>query len=213
MTEIDGDELRRRVGHVIQAGGLFPQLTVAANISIVPQILGWDRIRITDRVDELLELVSLDPADYRDRYPREHSGGQQQRVGVARGLAADPRCYNDRLNSPDFDEAVERGDWIVVFTAHPEPGERCHSDGCRDHSPGRGRLRARLGRSIRRSDRRELGRDPREHRDGRCRTTSTSSPRTKSPRRSTPRHSRSIHNSRQSSTGSPHQSPRPPCAH
>ena len=89
VTEIDGDERRRRIGHVIQAGGLFPQLTVAANIAIVPKKLGWDRTRITDRVDELLELVSLDPADYRDRYPRELSGGQQQRVGVARALAAD----------------------------------------------------------------------------------------------------------------------------
>ena len=90
VTEIDGDERRERISHVIQAGGLFPQLTVAANIAIVPKMLGWNRTRITDRVDELLELVSLDPADYRDRHPRELSGGQQQRVGVARALAADP---------------------------------------------------------------------------------------------------------------------------
>ncbi|MBC7762088.1 MAG: ATP-binding cassette domain-containing protein, partial [Candidatus Saccharibacteria bacterium] len=87
VTDIDGDELRRRIGYVIQAGGLFPHLTVAANIAIVPKMLGWDKKRISDRVDELLELVSPEPADYRDRYPKELSGGQQQRVGVARALA------------------------------------------------------------------------------------------------------------------------------
>jgi len=84
------DQLRRRVGYVIQGGSLFPHMSVARNIAIVPKLLGWDRKRITDRVDELLDLVGLDPARYRDRYPRELSGGQQQRVGVARGLAADP---------------------------------------------------------------------------------------------------------------------------
>jgi osmoprotectant transport system ATP-binding protein len=84
------DELRRRVGYVIQGGSLFPHMTVARNIAIVPKLLGWDKKRIAARVDELLDLVGLDPDRYRDRYPRELSGGQQQRVGVARGLAADP---------------------------------------------------------------------------------------------------------------------------
>lgn len=78
------------MGYVIQAGGLFPHMTVAANIAIVPKMLGWSKDAISKRIDELLDLVSLDPALYRDRYPKELSGGQQQRVGVARALAADP---------------------------------------------------------------------------------------------------------------------------
>ncbi|HSE09586.1 MAG TPA: ABC transporter ATP-binding protein [Nocardioidaceae bacterium] len=86
----DVDQLRRHVGYVIQGGSLFPHMTVADNIAIVPKLLKWDDKRVADRVDELLDLVNLDPAKYRDRYPRELSGGQQQRVGVARGLASDP---------------------------------------------------------------------------------------------------------------------------
>ncbi len=84
------DELRRHIGYVIQGGSLFPHMTVAQNIAMVPKLLKWDGKRIDDRVDELLDLVSLDAGKYRNRYPRELSGGQQQRVGVARGLAADP---------------------------------------------------------------------------------------------------------------------------
>lgn len=94
---LDGDDirslevtaLRRRIGYVIQQVGLFPHMTVAENIAVVPELVGWDRRRISDRVDELLELMHL-PVDFRGRYPSQLSGGQQQRVGIARALAADP---------------------------------------------------------------------------------------------------------------------------
>ncbi|MFD1717615.1 ABC transporter ATP-binding protein [Georgenia deserti] len=90
VTQIEVTGLRRRIGYVIQAGGLFPHMTVADNVGIVPTLLGWDKKRIARRSDELLEMVGLDPATYRAQYPQQLSGGQQQRVGVARALAADP---------------------------------------------------------------------------------------------------------------------------
>ena len=90
VTHIDAVELRRSVGYVIQQVGLFPHMTIAENVATVPQLLGWDAARIASRVDALLAQVDMDPARYRDRYPRELSGGQKQRVGVARALAADP---------------------------------------------------------------------------------------------------------------------------
>jgi osmoprotectant transport system ATP-binding protein len=82
--------LRKRIGYVIQAIGLFSHMTVAKNIGIVPSLLHWEPSRIDARVDELLALVGLDPQRYRRRYPRELSGGEQQRVGVARAIAAEP---------------------------------------------------------------------------------------------------------------------------
>ncbi|MBA3586759.1 MAG: ATP-binding cassette domain-containing protein, partial [Chloroflexi bacterium] len=83
-------ELRRRIGYVIQQVGLFPHLTIGDNVAVVPKLLRWKGPRIRERVEELLELVGLEPAQYRDRYPNELSGGERQRVGVARALAADP---------------------------------------------------------------------------------------------------------------------------
>jgi osmoprotectant transport system ATP-binding protein len=90
VTDVNADQLRRRIGYVIQQVGLFPHLSIADNIAVVPKMLGWDRNRVSARVDELLHLVGMEPRDFRDRYPRQLSGGQQQRVGFARGLAADP---------------------------------------------------------------------------------------------------------------------------
>src|SRR4051794_20825852 len=145
VTKKDPDELRRHIGYVIQGAGLFPHMTVADNIGLVPRLLKWDRARIRDRVDELLELVNLEPEQFRGRYPRELSGGQQQRVGVARGLAADPpvllmdepfgavdpitrqRLQDELLRlqdelkktivfvTHDFDEAVKLGDRIAIL--------------------------------------------------------------------------------------------------
>ncbi|MCG3142159.1 MAG: Carnitine transport ATP-binding protein OpuCA [Anaerolineae bacterium] len=88
---MDATALRRQIGYVIQQVGLFPHLTVAQNIAVVPELLGWTKARIAARTDELLELVKLDPEQYRARYPAQLSGGQQQRVGLARALAADPQ--------------------------------------------------------------------------------------------------------------------------
>ncbi|SDD51464.1 ABC transporter ATP-binding protein [Nocardioides lianchengensis] len=139
------NELRRQVGYVIQGGSLFPHMTVAKNIALVPKLLGWDADRIEQRVVDLLDLVGLDPAKYRGRYPRELSGGQQQRVGVARGLAADPpvilmdepfgavdpitrqRLQDELLSiqrelrktivcvTHDIDEAIKLGDRILIL--------------------------------------------------------------------------------------------------
>jgi osmoprotectant transport system ATP-binding protein len=145
VTHRDPDQLRRHIGYVIQGAGLFSHLTVADNIAIVPRLLKWDKQRTAARVDELLDLVNLEPAQYRDRYPRELSGGQQQRVGVARALAADPpvllmdepfgavdpitrqRLQDELLRlqdelrktivfvTHDFDEAVKLGDRIAIL--------------------------------------------------------------------------------------------------
>lgn len=89
-TELPVEELRRQIGYAIQQIGLLPHMTISDNIAIVPRLLNWDEKRIRPRVDELLELVGLDPDITRDKYPRQLSGGQQQRVGVARALGADP---------------------------------------------------------------------------------------------------------------------------
>src|SRR5438045_3266964 len=84
-------QLRRRIGYVIQQVGLFPHMNIAENIRVTAEIAGgWSKQRLNSRVDELLDLVGLPPAEYRSRFPRQLSGGQQQRVGLARALATDP---------------------------------------------------------------------------------------------------------------------------
>ncbi len=144
VREADENELRRRVGYVIQQIGLFPHRTIAENIATVPKLLGWDRRRTTARVDELLDLIGLERALGR-RYPAQLSGGQRQRVGVARALAADPpvmlmdepfgaidpinreRLQNEFLRlqaeirktvvfvTHDIDEAIKMGDRIAIM--------------------------------------------------------------------------------------------------
>jgi len=145
VTRANPDKLRRRIGYVIQQVGLFPHMTIADNIATVPRLEGWDDKRIRTRIDELLELVGLEPSAYRNRYPKELSGGQRQRVGVARALSADPpvmlmdepfgaidpitrdRLQNEflRLQSEirktivfvthDIDEAIKMGDRIAIL--------------------------------------------------------------------------------------------------
>ena len=90
VRRFEPDVLRRRMGYAIQSIGLFPHWTVEQNIATVPDLLGWPRPRIRDRVTQLMELLDLAPETYRRRYPHQLSGGQQQRVGVARALAGDP---------------------------------------------------------------------------------------------------------------------------
>ena len=147
VTHRDADELRRQVGYVIQQVGLFPNMTIAENVATVPRMLKWGKSRTKSRVDEMIELVGLDPALYRNRYPKHLSGGQQQRIGVARALCADPpimlmdepfgaidpisreRLQNEFLRlqaelrktivfvTHDVDEAIKMGDRIVILRA------------------------------------------------------------------------------------------------
>ncbi|WP_102377550.1 ABC transporter ATP-binding protein [Raoultibacter timonensis] len=91
ISTVDKVVVRRRIGYVIQQVGLFPHMTIADNVATVPKLLKWEKPVIEQRVDELLEVVGLDPREYRGRYPSQLSGGQQQRVGLARALAVDPK--------------------------------------------------------------------------------------------------------------------------
>lgn len=90
LSDWDLVDLRRHMGYVVQQIGLFPHMTIADNIAVVPKMLGWGQEKINQRVQKLLKLVQLDPTQFANRYPGQLSGGQQQRVGVARALAANP---------------------------------------------------------------------------------------------------------------------------
>ncbi|MNK55175.1 Glycine betaine/carnitine/choline transport ATP-binding protein OpuCA [compost metagenome] len=146
-TGIDEVTLRRHIGYVIQQIGLFPNMTIEENITVVPRLLGWDKNRCKERARELMSMVAMDPQKYLNRYPKELSGGQQQRIGVIRALAADspillmdePFGAVDPINresiqnefflmqrqlgktvimvSHDIDEAIKLGDRIAVFRA------------------------------------------------------------------------------------------------
>jgi len=91
INRVQTEQLRRGIGYVIQQNGLFPHMTIEANIAVVPRLLKWDEAKIDKRIDELLEMVHLDPKVYRKRRPSQLSGGQQQRVGIARAMAAAPK--------------------------------------------------------------------------------------------------------------------------
>lgn len=144
VMEGDPARLRREIGYVIQQIGLFPHRTIADNIATVPKLLGWDKARISARVEELIDLIGLDP-EMGGRYPAQLSGGQQQRVGVARALAVDPpvmlmdepfgaidpinrsRLQNEFLRlqaelgktilfvTHDVDEAIKMGDRVAIL--------------------------------------------------------------------------------------------------
>ncbi|MBH3129124.1 osmoprotectant ABC transporter ATP-binding protein OsmV [Serratia marcescens] len=144
-SALDTVSLRRKIGYVIQQIGLFPNMTIEENITVVPRMLGWDKKRCHDRAEELMSMVALDPKRFLHRYPKEMSGGQQQRIGVIRALAADPpvllmdepfgavdpinreTIQNEFLDmqrqlkktvmlvSHDIDEALKLGDRIAVF--------------------------------------------------------------------------------------------------
>lgn len=145
IKDKDEDKLRMKIGYVIQQIGLLPHKTVAENIAIVPKLFEWDKAKIASRVEELLEMVGLDPREYRNKYPKHLSGGQMQRVGVARALAADPpimlmdepfgavdpiarKSIQDEFLkiqkkikktvcfvTHDIDEAIRMGDRIAIF--------------------------------------------------------------------------------------------------
>jgi osmoprotectant transport system ATP-binding protein len=145
VMKMDPVELRRGIGYVIQQIGLFPHMTIEANVATVPKLVGWDKARTRERARELLDLVGLDPDEYAKRYPAQLSGGQRQRVGLARAMAADPplmlmdepfgaidpitreRLQNDFLRlhrevrktvifvTHDIDEAIKMGDRICIL--------------------------------------------------------------------------------------------------
>jgi len=144
-SNLDTTTLRRNIGYVIQQIGLFPNMTIEENITVVPRMLGWDKKRCQQRATDLMSMVALDPKKFLHRYPKEMSGGQQQRIGVIRALAADPPVLlmdepfgavdpinreviqNEFLDmqrqlkktvmlvSHDIDEALKLGDRIAVF--------------------------------------------------------------------------------------------------
>jgi osmoprotectant transport system ATP-binding protein len=145
VMQMDPVELRRGIGYVIQQIGLFPHMTIEANVATVPKLVGWEKARTRERSRELLDLVGLDPGEYAKRYPAQLSGGQRQRVGLARAMAADPplmlmdepfgaidpitreRLQNDFLRlhrevrktvifvTHDIDEAIKMGDRICIL--------------------------------------------------------------------------------------------------
>ncbi|MCK0714466.1 ABC transporter ATP-binding protein [Chromohalobacter sarecensis] len=144
-SSLDTQDLRRNIGYVIQQIGLFPNMTIEENITVVPKLLGWDKAKYRERAREMMRMIAMEPDAFLKRYPSELSGGQQQRIGVARALAADPPVMlmdepfgaidpinraviqdeflkmQQELNktimfvSHDIDEAIKMGDRIAIF--------------------------------------------------------------------------------------------------
>ena len=137
VTGLDDVQLRRKIGYVIQQIGLIPHLSIAQNVALVPKLLKWDKKRVTERVDEMLTVVGLDPEQYRSRYPRQLSGGQQQRVAIARALVNNPALIladepTGNLDSKSGEEIMqlllhlnqESGTTLVIVTHDPSVAAR-----------------------------------------------------------------------------------------
>ena len=123
VAQADPEALRRGIGYVIQSVGLFPHWRVAANVATVPRLLGWDAARTARRVEELLQLVGLDPARFAERWPHELSGGQAQRVGLARALAADPPVLLMDEPFSALDPSIRRSLQREMRTIHARTGK------------------------------------------------------------------------------------------
>ncbi len=162
-TGLDEVTLRRNIGYVIQQIGLFPNMTIEENITIVPRLLGWDKQKCHDRARELMSMIKLEPKQYLNRYPRELSGGQQQRIGVIRALAADAPLLlmdepfgavdpiNREMIQNEFFEMQRALNKTVIMVSHDiDERQDCHLPrGQTDPDRSPGHLAGASGRRVR----------------------------------------------------------------